>query len=338
MLETEETVARELKDSPLAKSLKPTVFSFIRGEKEKELEKRRKEAEKLGVAELVPTSLDKEIGLLLSTGLDSAYFVFYRLRSRHQCISNALKTLERKKLVLREERLRIDELGRKHPHIFFFLSKLGRLLAKELRFEATGKAKVDAMADELIEKAVKALREEKAKNGQPPYATATEILEKLWQLSPELYENERKIFDKYWNKTKLGEKLREKYELTKKTLDGKKVWVYELYSRKEKSADLQAALVSIRKENLWHATTEDIKDALWKVCGAKFASKEVFEKVWNEMLIGRLMKERNLSRQRKYWTQLEKLADGTIVPVSYNTWLYDIRTVPKDENPDSSSL
>jgi len=56
------------------------------------------------------------------------------------------------------------------------------------------------MADELVEKAVKALREEKAKNGQPPYATATEMIEKLWQLSPELYENERRIFEKYWNK------------------------------------------------------------------------------------------------------------------------------------------
>jgi len=274
-----------------------------------------------------PDSVNEIYGNYLAQGAVELDTVATRYKNLHNSIRRCMKGMEGLDLLLRV----VIPLKGRPPLILYRPSPKGRLLAKTLRFENSGKAKVDAMADELIEKAVEALREEKARAGQPPYATATEILEKLWQLSPELYENERRIFDKYWNKTKLGEKMKEKYELVKKTLNGKRIRVYELYSRKEKSADLQAALVAIRRKNFWRATTEEIKGALWKICGAKFASKEVFEKVWNERLIGRLMKERGFPRRQKYVKIWEELEDGTPVLVTYNIWLYDIRTVPKDE-------
>jgi len=281
-----------------------------------------------------PTGCAEEVfGEYVARGCMELEVLVRNFRGLFEAVRRCMRMMEERDLLLRV----IVTPKERFPLIIYKLSPRGRLLAKMLRFEKSGKVKVDASADELIEKAVKVLREEKAKNGQPPYATATEILEKLWQLSPELYENERRIFDKYWNKKKLGEKLKEKCELVEKTLNGKRIRVYELYSRKEKSADLQAALVSIRRENFWRATTEDIKDALWKVCGAKFASKEVFEKVWNERLIGRLMRERKLPRRRKYVKTWHELADGTIIPVSYNIWLYDIRTVPKDEEGSGTS-
>lgn len=212
-------------------------------------------------------------------------------------------------------------------HRCYRLTDEGKKIARRMRFETERKAEFEAVKSEHLKSAVEEL---KGKS----YATPDEILEAVWRREKDLFDEDRGLFSRYWNRTTLGREMKKMgYRLCQVRCNGKRIWTYELYSKEERIRDLKRALSLVRKR-YWRATTEDIRKALWHICGSKLVSREVFEKVWNEKQIGEYMQ-----KELKFKRFLKRSNESIKGEPDYIFWhYYDIRDVPPGEDVNGECL
>jgi hypothetical protein len=180
----------------------------------------------------------------------------------------------------------------------FRLSVLGRKVAKRLRFE-TRLDELRKVEGEHLDSAVREVRKEFLRLGQPPLATPEQILEALWNATSEWYERDRKTFEEYWTKRKLGAEMKRKgYRLIRRRQNGKNAWAYGLVKEEQNLQELKAALLYLHRLGFSNVEVPHIQTAIWLLWKDVYASPEVVKSFWNGKTTGNLMRKLGFKPRR----------------------------------------
>ncbi|MBS7617354.1 hypothetical protein KEJ25_01905 [Candidatus Bathyarchaeota archaeon] len=237
-----------------------------------------------------------QMGIYVATGFMEFPSAVREFRSLTESVRQCMERLRGRRLLLK-----MTPESRKGGYLAtYVLSPMGRLLAERV------KAETDQEMDKFLWEAVNRLWRERVSGSKPPYATPEEILETLWHIMQGLYGNDRELFNKYWNRVTVGRNMRRGgYELVRRRLNGKLVWVYDLYGLEDQKRDLAAALAALKNRSFRRVGVRRIVKALWDTCGAKFKSRDVLEKVWDGKRVGMLMERLKADESKELHTSVK---------------------------------
>lgn len=173
---------------------------------------------------------------------------------------------------------------RRRERVWVRLTDRGRALAIQY-----------AAPEQQLDAAVAHLRKVCAERGQPPFATAEELLEAVWNCSV----HDRRLFEKVWNKRKLCAEMRKRgYRVFLKKVDGKRVRFYVLVPGQADVEDIVAAIARLKNAGLEKASVDDILAALWETAGHKFPDKTALALYWTEKRVGKTMRALGVEQKR----------------------------------------